>query len=104
VFYNFNNEEITAEYINRIVKSCDKIRKFFLVAPSQGKNKTSTFTLDKKAQAFISDLSKKDKTEKYPYRIEIFRQDELQFNVLKHDLVPPHRLLTENQKTELLQK
>lgn len=75
MFYNFSNEEITAEYINRIVKSCDKIRKFFLVAPAQGKGKNTVFTLDKKAQAFISDLSKKDRTEKYPYKIEIFRQD-----------------------------
>jgi hypothetical protein len=46
-----------------------------LVAPAQGKGKNTTFTLDKKAQAFISDLSKKDRTEKYPYKIEIFRQD-----------------------------
>jgi hypothetical protein len=104
VFYNFSNEEITAEYINRVIKACEKIRKFFLVAPSQLKGKQTVFTLDKKAQSHISELSKRDRSEKNPYRFEIFRQDELYFNVLKHDLVPPHRLLTEVQKTELLQK
>jgi len=104
VFYNFCNQDMTPEYINMITKSCEKIRKFFLVAPLTAKGKNTTFTLDKKAQSFIAELTKKDRSEKHPYRIEIFRQDELYFNVLKHDLVPPHRLLTEPQKAELLQK
>jgi len=95
VFYNFSNEDMTAEYINRITKSCERIRKFFLVAPLQTKGKNTPFTLDKKAQSHIAELTRKDRSEKYPYRVEIFRQDELYFNVLKHDLVPPHRLLSE---------
>ena len=35
-------------------------------------------------------------------RIEIFKQDDLYFNVLKHELVPTHKLLSENQKADLL--
>ena len=104
MFYNFCNEEITAEYIKRVTQSDPKIRKFFLVAPLQGKGKSTAFSLDKKAQNYISELTKRDASEKHHYRVEIFRQDELYFNVLKHDLVPPHRLLTDPQKAELLQK
>lgn len=98
VFYNFNEEEITAEYVNRVIKSCGKIRKFFLVTPSLSRNKTTNYVLDKKAQAFINELSKKDGSDTVSYRFETFRQDELLFNVLKHDLVPEHRLLSEAQK------
>lgn len=102
VFYNFIQEELSPEYINRIIKSCGKITKFFLVAPSFSKNKV--YTLDKKTQNFINELSKKDRSEAQTYRFEIFRQEELLFNVLKHDLVPEHRLLSEAQKGELLRK
>lgn len=101
VFFNFLGEDITAQYVNRVIKACDKIHKFFLVAPAQAK-KGSTYVLDKKAQNFLAELQKKDRTESAPYRFEIFRQDELLFNVLKHDLVPEHRLLSESQKIDLL--
>lgn len=104
VFFNFGGEDITAEYVNRIIKSCGKIHKFFLVAPAQAKNKSTTYVLDKKAQNFINELSKKDQSDAVTYRFEIFRQDELLFNVLRHDLVPEHRLLTEAQKIDLLDK
>lgn len=35
-------------------------------------------------------------------RIEIFKEDELLFNVLKHDLVPKHILLKESEKQDIL--
>lgn len=34
--------------------------------------------------------------------IEIFKTESLQFNVLKHDLVPEHILLKEYEKQEIL--
>ena len=104
VFFNFLAEDITAEYIGRVIKACQKITKFFLVAPAQTKNKGTPYVLDKKAQNFINELQKKERADSRPYRFEIFRQDELLFNVLKHDLVPEHRLLNENQKIELLHR
>jgi hypothetical protein len=68
VFYNFSNEPITEEYIRRVVQSSGNIKKYFLVAPAQDKQKSSAFTLDKKAQNFIQEYSKKDKNEKMAHR------------------------------------
>lgn len=89
--------------MGRVVKSCGKITRFFLVSPTESK-KGTPYVLDKKTQNFIADLSKKDPKEAQSYRFEIFRQEELLFNVLKHDLVPEHRLLSEAQKGDLLNK
>lgn len=35
-------------------------------------------------------------------RIEIFKEEDLLFNVLKHDLVPKHKILKEEEKAEIL--
>jgi hypothetical protein len=75
-----------------------------LVAPNTDKSKPNAALLDKKAQNFIQELGKKDKDEKEAIRIEIFKQEDLLFNVLKHDLVPEHKVLSETQKNEILQK
>lgn len=53
VFFNFGNETITEEYIKRAIQSASKIRKFFLVAPTDEKKKSNAVLLDKKAQNFI---------------------------------------------------
>lgn len=37
-------------------------------------------------------------------RVEIFKQDELMFNILNHELVPKHKVLNENEKMEVLIK
>jgi hypothetical protein len=37
---------------------------------------------------FVQELSKKHKDDKEAMNVEIFRQDELLFNVLRHELVP----------------
>lgn len=37
-------------------------------------------------------------------RVEHFLLQELQFNVLKHELVPPHRILESKETTELLKR
>ena len=103
VFFNFSSQEITAEYLSRIVKSCENLYHFFIVAPTVTK-KNMTGTIDRKAQTFITDISKKSKGDEPPYRFEIFKQEELLFNVLKHDLVPEHKLMNEQQKAELLSK
>ena len=71
VFYNFGSEEITTEYLSRVVKSCEKIYNFFIVAPSQTK-KNSVGLIDRKATAYIGEMSKKSKPDEPPYRFEIF--------------------------------
>lgn len=86
-----------------MIKSCEKISRFFLVSPSETK-KGAAYVVDKKTQTFINELSKKDPQGSQAYRFEIFRQEELLFNVLKHDLVPEHRVLSEAQKGDLLDK
>jgi len=94
VFFNFCNDAITEEYIKRVIQSAPKIRKFLLIAPTVDTLKNSSTLLDRKAQIFVQELSKKNKDDKEGINVEIFRQEELLFNVLKHDLVPEHRLLT----------
>ena len=69
-----------------------------MVAPSNPKQKGNTLLIDKKAQNFINELAKKDKDEKESIKVEVFRQEDLLFNVLRHDLVPEHKVLTEAQK------
>lgn len=104
VLFNFANETISEEFIKRMIQAAPKIRKFFVVAPKTPSNKLNAPLLDKKAQNFIQELGKKDRDERDAIRIEIFRHDDLLFNVLKHDLVPEHRVLTEDQKNDILQK
>lgn len=69
VFFNFNNDAITEEYIKRAIQSAPKIKKFFIVAPSNDKSKNSSLLLDKKAHNFIQELSKKDKDDKESMKI-----------------------------------
>jgi hypothetical protein len=104
VIFNFANEAITEEFIKRMIQSAPKIRRFFVVAPNNDRQKPNAALLDKKAQNFINELGKKDRDEREGIRIEIFRQEDLLFNVLKHDLVPEHRVLSEEQKNVILQK
>lgn len=87
-----------------MIQAAPKIRRFFVVAPNNEKQKANAALLDKKAQNFIQELGKKDRDERDGIRIEIFRQEDLLFNVLKHDLVPEHRVLSEEQKNAILQK
>lgn len=67
--FNFGNDTISEEYIKRIIQSAPKIRKFFLIAPQNEKQKANAALLDKKAQNFIQELSKKDRDEKEAIRI-----------------------------------
>ena len=39
-----------------------------------------------------------------PFHIEAFMESELLTNITKHDMVPKHSILTEKEKSELLQK
>jgi DNA-directed RNA polymerases I, II, and III subunit RPABC1 len=106
VFFNFTGEEITPEYIKRVMASGseNKVFHYFLVAPSQTKKNTAG-GIDRKAQTFINDITKKTPDSNAPpFKFEIFRQDELLFNVLHHDLVPKHILMNEAQKIDLLRK
>jgi len=52
----------------------------------------------------VQQLAKLNIDDKDPVCIEIFKQDELLFNVLKHQLVPKHIVLTDREKLELLEK
>ena len=72
------------------------------MVPNESK-KNSAGIIDRKAATFISDISKKGKGEQ-PYRFELFKQEDLLFNVLKHDLVPDHRVLPDSEKGSLLTK
>ena len=55
VFYNFKGEDITDEYLSKMVKACEKTYNFFIVAPALNKKNTIT-VLDRKASAFIKEL------------------------------------------------
>jgi len=66
--------------------------------------KANMALLEKKAQTFVQQLAKLNIDDKDPVCIEIFKQDELLFNVLKHQLVPKHIVLTDREKLELLEK
>ena len=39
-----------------------------------------------------------------PFHIEIFMESELLSNITKHDMVPKHSILSEGEKSELLEK
>jgi hypothetical protein len=74
--------------VKRVITSAPKIRKFLLIAPSLDKLKNSGALLERRALIFVQELSKKNKDDKEAMNVEIFRQDELLFNVLRHELVP----------------
>ena len=69
MFFNFKSEEITEEYIKRVIQSASRIKKFFIVAPANDKSKNSSLQLNKKAHNFIQELSKKDKDDKESMKI-----------------------------------
>lgn len=99
VFYNFREEKITEEYIKKMIQTTSKVKKFFLVVPSIEKGKAKIMNIDKKALTFVQELGRKDRDETIqPIRIELFMDDDLLYNVLKHDLVPEHKLLSETEK------
>ena len=49
-------------------------------------------------------IARKELDSLKPCHIEIFNQDELMVNITEHDLVPEHRVLTAEQRVELLKK
>ena len=49
-------------------------------------------------------IARKELDSLKPCHIEIFNQDELMVNITEHDLVPEHKVLSAEQKTELLKK
>lgn len=56
-------------------------------------------------QANLTPFAKQCLTEMQPkYNIEVFQELELMINITKHVLVPEHRLLTPQQKKELLDR
>lgn len=70
----------------------ENIKNFLVVAPTSAK--TGAMDVDKNALAMTNlndDL-----------KIQFFKDEDLMFNVLKHDLVPQHILLSEKQKKQLL--
>lgn len=48
------------------------------------------------AKQYIDEMIRED------IRVEIFKQSELYFNITKHELVPKHTLLTEDEKNALV--
>ena len=49
-------------------------------------------------------IAKKELDSLKPCQIEMFNQEELMINITEHDLVPQHRVLSHEEKTELLKK
>ena len=39
-----------------------------------------------------------------PYNIQVFQSDELLVNITHHELVPQHKVLSDDEKRELLEK
>lgn len=61
--------------------------------------------IDKKAQSMAQELGRKSSDDRSEtFRIELFKDEDLLFNVLKHDLVPKHQVMSEAEKVALLKK
>lgn len=101
VFYNFTREKVTLDNIMKMVKNSeDYVRNYFLVVGIVGKNGVGN--VEKSAQSQINEWNRSQGPDSI--HIEIFKDEDLMFNVLSHDLVPKHILLKEEEKAELLYK
>ena len=92
---NYGGEKVTENFISNFLRTMGSqdIKKFLIVAPTNPKNKT--MDADKNA---INMAQMQENL-----KIELFRDEDLLFNVLKHDLVPEHIVLSESEKTDLLE-
>lgn len=92
---NYAGEKVTENFISNFLKtmSSQDIKRFLIVAPTNPKN--NQMDCDKNA---INTAQMQDNL----LKIELFRDQDLLFNVLKHDLVPKHIVLSEAEKSELL--
>ena len=52
----------------------------------------------------ITSVTKKNMAEITPFRIEVFDQRTLLFNITKHEMVPKHSIITKEDKAALLKK
>lgn len=97
--YAPNPEPISENKIKNLVAVSSDIKKFFIIGGTESKGKVPNIAIDKKAASFIESASKEKEIE-----IELFRDEDLMFNILNHDLVPEHKVLSKKQKEELLKK
>ena len=56
------------------------------------------------SESQITSVTKKNLTEIASYRIEVFDQRTLLFNITKHEMVPKHTIITKDAKASLLKK
>lgn len=89
---NFSKDKIDEHFINKFLELYKvKFDSVIFVAASKEKPGADT---DKQVQQKIYEQSET--------RTEIFKDEDLLFNVLKHDLVPRHVILKEQEKAEIL--
>ena len=57
IFYNFSNEDITEEYIRRVIQSAPDIRKFLIVESDFNHLKPKKSNTESKRNNFIRELA-----------------------------------------------
>ena len=76
------------------------MKNYFVVVGTTGKN--GVLNVDKAAQSFINEFNRGSGQD--AIHIELFKDEDLMYNVLKHDLVPKHIIMSEDEKANLLAK
>ena len=100
-FMGRDSGKIDKEFMTRIVRFMDEWS-------SKSKEKENCAPLTNAivvaAESQITSVTKKNLTEIAPFRIEVFDQRTLLFNITKHEMVPKHSIITKEAKDALLKK
>lgn len=90
-------EKPNKEFVENLVKQFKKLcSKYLIVIRTDGKNEIPA--IDKKA------IEAADSFESLGLHIEFFKEDNLLFNIMKHELVPEHEIQTVEEKNALLKR
>lgn len=90
---NFQKDKVNDDIVHKFVNSSSHLKfdsVIFVVYP----DKTKTSESDKQMHY--------KSAEKDSYRVELFKEEDLLYNVLRHDLVPKHTILKDSEKADIL--
>ena len=100
-FMTKDSGKIDKEFITRIVRFMDE---WSTKSKEEEDCAPLTNAIIVACETQITSVTKKNMAEITPFRIEVFDQRTLLFNITKHEMVPKHSIITKEDKAALLKK